>query len=115
MREIAYALRVLRRSPGFAAIAVLSLALGIGANTAIFSVSWALFSQPLAVARPERPFAVTNRLTIPRGMGGLSNITGTSYLNSASGQSYRAPLPYSAFTAIRQAAGRDADVFGYTF
>jgi putative ABC transport system permease protein len=61
MHEIRHALRVLRRSPGFTAIAIVSLALGIGANTAIFSVSWVLFSQPLAVRNPGSLVAITNR------------------------------------------------------
>src|SRR5579871_2994683 len=115
MNDFVYGWRVLRRSPGFATVAVLSLALGIGANTAIFTVSRALFSEPLPVAHPERLFAVANRLTIPRGMPGVSQINGTSYRDPATGQSYRAPMPYSAFAAMRAAAGGEADLFGFTF
>ena len=115
MNDFLYGCRVLRRSPGFAGVAILSLALGIGANTAIFSVSRALFSEPLPVAQPERLFAVANRLMIPRGIPGVSQINGTSYRDPATGQSYRAPMPYSVFTALRAAAGRDVDLFGFTF
>jgi hypothetical protein len=49
-----YVLRTLRRSPGFAAVAVLSLALGIGANTALFSLIDALMLRSLPVAEPQR-------------------------------------------------------------
>jgi predicted permease len=115
MHDFRYALRVLRRSPVFAAVAILSLALGIGANTAIFSVSWVLFSQPLAVNDPDHLLAITNRLTTPRGMRGMYQINGASYLDPASRRDYRANFSFPAYLALRDAAGDAADVFAYSF
>ncbi|MFL5614366.1 MAG: ADOP family duplicated permease [Gemmatimonadaceae bacterium] len=56
--DLRYALRVLRTAPAFASVAILSLALGIGANTAVFSVINALVLKSLPVSHPEELVAV---------------------------------------------------------
>jgi putative ABC transport system permease protein len=54
-------LRMMRRSPAFTAVAVLSLALGIGANTAIFSMIQTVMLRLLPVQEPERLVEVLNK------------------------------------------------------
>ncbi len=64
INDIRYALRTLRQNPGFALVAILSLALGIGANAAIFSLADAMLLRPLPVPRPSQVMSVRSQ---PRG------------------------------------------------
>src|SRR6476619_6773833 len=60
-RDVRYAMRAFARAPGFTTTAILSLAIGIGANTAIFSVASALLLRPLPYANADRLVILWNR------------------------------------------------------
>lgn len=57
-RDLKYAARTLRRMPSFTAIATLVIALGIGANVALFTVVWSVLLKPLPFADPSRLMAI---------------------------------------------------------
>jgi predicted permease len=76
-QDLRYGMRTLRKSPGFAAVAVLTLAIGIGANTAIFSFVNGVLLKPLPYGEPERIVRVLEK---PPG-GGRNGISTLNYLD----------------------------------
>src|SRR5579883_1538731 len=76
VQDVRYAMRTFLKNPGFAAVALLTLALGIGANTAIFSVVDAVLLKPLPFRQPESVVALWETESAP----GSYPLTGADYL-----------------------------------
>jgi putative ABC transport system permease protein len=102
VQDLRYALRTLRNSPSFAIAAVCTLALGIGANTAIFSVVSGVMLRPLPFADPDR--LVQLNQTIPPGTLGLVPYPDLEELRKQS-TSFEAMVAYS--TTSRNLQGVD--------
>ena len=78
LSDLRYALRTLRKSPGFALVAILSLALGIGANSAMFSLADAILLRPLPVPHGSDLIVVQSQLR-GEAIGGIFQYSGLSY------------------------------------
>src|SRR4030095_4557543 len=97
-QDARYALRQLARMPGFTTVAALTLAIGIGAKTAIFSVGHAVFLRPLPFTEPDRLVRVySNR----RGSDGSTSAANfLAWRDRAKSFSHLVPVEYRNFTLI---------------
>lgn len=79
--DLRYALRNLRKSPGFALVAILTLALGIGASTAIFSVLENILIEPFPYPDAQRFMCIQIHDTEQNGRGGRGGFIGPEFLD----------------------------------
>jgi predicted permease len=110
--DLRYVFRVLRRSPGFTLVAVLSLAIGIGANTAMFGVVRTLLLTPLPVRDPSGLRLVTWKRD---GDVRVSQTGSTGYRDPATGTSLNSNFSYPLYRSLREATPGEAVVFGFAF
>jgi putative ABC transport system permease protein len=97
VQDLRYGLRTLRKSPGFAAIAILTLALGIGANTAIFSYVNAWLIKPLPYPQVDRLMILLSRDT-KKGETGDSVTSSADFCDyQAQNSSFDALIPYTSW------------------
>jgi predicted permease len=115
--DLRYSLRQLRRNPGFSAVAVITLALGIGANTAIYSFMESILLRSLPVADPES-LVVLNWHSRPPWDGSkewvhvIHSVSGTLWKGDE-GAMVSGMFPYGAFETLREENPVFSTLFGY--
>jgi predicted permease len=110
-RDVRYGLRVLRKSPGFTAIVVVTLALGIGANTAVFSLLDAVALKTLPVRKPEE-LVLFNWLSGPQRMA--RSVLGDIRQDPASGLTTSTSFSNLTFERWRDDPQALAEIFAFT-
>jgi predicted permease len=109
VHDLRFGLRMLRKNPSFTVVAVLTLALGIGANTAIFSVLDAVMLQSLPVRDPQQ--LVLINWTAKDWPAVVEDLEGSNRKDSASGGWLSESVPYQVFDALRTQSTTLSDVF----
>jgi predicted permease len=110
-QDLRFGARMLAKQPGFTLIAVLSLALGIGANTAIFSLLDAVVLKTLPVKEPQE-LVLFNWLSGPKRMA--RNVFGDIGTDAATGLTTSTSFSYLSFERLRDRNQSLVDVFAFT-
>src|SRR5215510_1787732 len=111
LQDLRYGFRLLLKQKGLTAVALLSLALGIGANTALFSIVDAMLLKMLPVREPER-LVLFKSVAPPEFSSG--SYYGSSNVDQATGLRHRTSFPYQAYQRLREQQGPLSDVFAFS-